>query len=96
MAVSMMADSSAGKAKAKSLARMMSSSHPAAPAPPPGSPARTPSPRPMPTAITPTTMEFCAPTRMLRGDVAPRLSVPSQCAAEGGCSLAGMSISAGG
>jgi hypothetical protein len=94
MAVSMMADSSAGKAKVKSLARITSSStQPRRPKA--RQPSATPTSRPMPTATTPTTMLFCAPTSSCEAMSRPRLSVPSQCAA-GRLQLAGMSISAGG
>ena len=91
----MIADSSAGKAKVKSLARMISSSTQPRRAEA-RQPSATPTPRPMPTAITPTTMLFCAPTSNCEVMSRPRLSVPSQCAALGPCSLFGMSISAGG
>ena len=59
-------------------------------------PSATPTTRPMPTAMTPTRMLFCAPTSSCEAMSRPRLSVPSQCAALGGCSLFGMSISATG
>jgi hypothetical protein len=50
----------------------------------------------MPTAITPTTMLFCAPTSSWLAMSRPRLSVPSQCCGAGRLQLLGMSISAGG
>ena len=59
-------------------------------------PRATPITTPMLTATRPTTMAFCAPTSSWLAMSRPRLSVPSQWAALGGCSLEGMSISAGG
>src|SRR3990167_6254049 len=95
MAPSMMADSSAGKAKVKSDARITASStQPRLAAA--RQPSNTPTAKPMPTAMTPTTMEFCAPTSSCDAMSRPRLSVPSQWAALGAASLLGMSMSAGG
>ena len=95
MAVSMMADSSAGKAKVKSLARITSSSTQPRRALA-SAPSATPKPMPMPTAMSPTTMLFWLPTSSCDPMSRPRLSVPSQCAAEGPASLFGMSMSPGG
>jgi hypothetical protein len=50
----------------------------------------------MPTATTPTTIEFWLPTSSCEAMSRPRLSVPNQCAHDGDASLFGMSISAGG
>ena len=50
----------------------------------------------MPTAIRPTAIETRLADDEQRDDVAAQvLSVPSQCAGEGGCSLCGMSRSIG-
>ncbi len=49
----------------------------------------------MPTETTPTSSVMRAPTRMRENRSRPRLSVPSQCAALGSCSLAGGSIRTG-
>lgn len=91
-AASMMADSTAGKAKVKSLIRMMSSSvqplRAAAIRPRP-----TPKVRPMPTAMTPTMMVERAPTSSSETMSRPSTSVPSQCAADGGCSFEATSMS---
>ena len=48
---------------------------------------------PMPTAMIPTAIELRAPTISSDAMSRPRLSVPSQCAAEAAASLCGMSIS---
>ena len=90
-----MAESKAGKAKVKSAARMTSSStQPRRAAA--SKPKETPKARPMPTAITPTKIEFWLPTNNCEAMSRPRLSVPNQCAALGAASLLGMSISATG
>ena len=53
-------------------------------------PSATPSARPMPTAITPTRMEFCAPDQQQRGDVAARgCRCRASGCAEGAASLFG-------
>ena len=49
----------------------------------------------MPTAIRPTAIETRLPTISSETMSRPRLSVPSQCDALGGCSLCGMSSSVG-
>ena len=91
-AVIMMADKMAGNANVKSASRMMvSSTHPRRAAA--SSPSATPRPMPMPTAITPTSSELRAPTSSSDATSRPKASVPSQCWALGGCSLAGRSIS---
>ena len=88
----MIADSSAGNAKVKSLSRMITSStHPRRAAA--SSPSEAPNSRPMPTAMTPTTIELRAPTSSSETMSRPSASVPSQCAADGGLSLCAMSIS---
>ena len=91
-AVSMMADKMAGKANVKSASRMMSSSiHPRrADA---SNPSAVPATRPIPTAISPTAMELRAPTSNSEATSRPKASVPSQWAADGGCSLASRSTS---
>ena len=91
----MMADSSAGKAKVKSDRRITPSSTQPRRAEA-SAPAATPSPRPISTATTPTRIEVRAPTSSCETMSRPRLSVPSQCAALGGASLLGMSISVAG
>ena len=95
MAPSMMADSSAGKAKVKSDSRITAFFDPAAPRRGQRASA-TPRPRPMSTATTPTRIEVRAPTSSCEAMSRPRLSVPSQCAALGAPSLLGMSISVAG
>jgi hypothetical protein len=95
MAVSMMAVSSAGKAKVKSLARMISSStQPRRAAA--RQPSATPRPRPMPTATTPTTMLFCAPTSSWLAMSRPKAVGAQPVRGAGPLQLGGMSISAGG
>ena len=49
---------------------------------------------PMPTATSATAIETRAPTMIIESMSRPKWSVPSQCAAEGGCSLAAMSSAA--
>ena len=91
-AASMIAESSAGNAKVKSESRMITSStHPLRAAA--SSPSEAPSDRPMPTAMIPTTIEVRAPTISSETMSRPSMSVPSQCADEGGLSLCAMSIS---
>jgi hypothetical protein len=91
----MIAVTSAGKAKVKSASRITSSStHPRRAAA--SRPSDTPKPMPMPTAISPTAIEFCEPTINCETMSRPRLSVPSQCAEDGLCSLDGTSISEAG
>ncbi len=91
-AASMIAESTAGNAKVKSLIRMMSSSvQPLRAAA--IRPRHTPKVRPMLTAMTPTMMVERAPTSSSETISRPSTSVPSQCAADGGRSLAAMSIS---
>src|SRR6187402_3123121 len=91
----MIAVSRAGKAKLKSLARITASStQPRRAAA--RQPSATPTVKPIPTATTPTTIEFWLPTSSCEAMSRPRLSVPSQCANDGAASLFGMSISAGG
>ena len=91
-AVSMIAERIAGKAKVKSVSRMMSSSiQPRAPRR--AARAHAPKVRPMPTAMTPTMMEVRAPTSSSETTSRPSTSVPSQCAADGGRSLEATSIS---
>ena len=55
-----------------------------------GSPSGTPSPSPMPTATSATAIEVRAPTISIDRMSRPKWSVPSQCTAEGGCSLSAM------
>ena len=82
-AASMIAESSAGNAKVKSLSRMITSStHPLRAAA--TSPSETPNNRPMPTAMTPTMIELLAPTSSSETMSRPSMSVPSQCAAKAG------------
>ena len=91
-AASMIAESTAGNAKVKSLIRMMSSSvQPLRAAA--ISPRHTPKVRPIPTAMTPTMMVERAPTSSNETISRPSTSVPSQCAADGGRSLEATSIS---
>ncbi len=91
-AASMIAESSAGNAKVKSLSRMITSStQPLRAAA--ISPSETPNDRPMPTAMTPTAIELRAPTSSSETMSRPSTSVPSQCDDEGGLSLCAMSIS---
>ena len=59
-------------------------------------PSATPQTMPMPTAITPTATPLRAPTISSETMSRPSVSVPSQCAADGGCSLLGMSSSVAG
>jgi hypothetical protein len=91
-AVIMMADKMAGKANVKSASRMMASSTQPRRAEA-SSPRATPAPMPMPTAITPTSSELRAPASSSDATSRPKASVPSQCRAVGGCSLAARSIS---
>ena len=49
---------------------------------------------PMPTATSATAIETRAPTISIDSTSRPKWSVPSQCAAEGGCSFAAMSRAA--
>ena len=58
------------------------------------SPSGTPTPMPMPTATSATAIEIRAPTIIIDSTSRPNWSVPSQCAAEGACSLSGMSSAA--
>ena len=91
-AVIMTADRSAGKAKAKSLKRITSSStqpRRAAASAPRG----TPKPAPMATATRATATELWVPTMSMESTSRPKWSVPSQWAAEGGFSLPAMSRS---
>jgi hypothetical protein len=82
----MIAESTAGNANVKSLIRMMSSSvQPLRAAA--INPRHTPNVRPMLTAMMPTAMVERAPTRSSETISRPNTSVPSQCAADGGCSL---------
>ena len=91
-AVSMMADRMAGKARVKSLSRMMvSSTQPRRAAA--SKPSNVPMVTPMPTATTPTRMELRAPTSSSETMSRPYTSVPSQWAALGGCSLLARSMS---
>jgi hypothetical protein len=91
----MIAESSAGNANVKSARRMTTSStQPRCTAA--RRPSATPNAMPMPTAIRPTAIETRLPTMMSVAMSRPRLSVPSQCDALGGCSLCGMSSSVGG
>ena len=91
-AVIMMADRMAGKASVKSLSRMMVSSiQPRRAAA--SRPSAVPTTSPIPTATTPTRMELRAPTSSSDATSRPYTSVPSQCAALGGSSLWGRSIS---
>ena len=91
----MIAVNSAGKAKTKSLSFMIASSiRPLANAA--KRPRTTPNASPMPTAMTPTRIEMREPARICEATSRPRLSVPNQWASEGGASLWGMSIAAGG
>ena len=95
IAVSMIAVSSAGNANVKSARRITASStQPRRAAA--NRPSATPNTMPMPTAITPTAIDARAPTSSSETMSRPRLSVPSQCAALGGSSLFGMSISLAG
>ena len=81
-AVSMIASSSAGKAKVKSQRfMMMSSTMPLAEAA--TRPSATPKTRPMPTAMMPTRIEMRAPASNCETTSRPSESVPSQCAGEG-------------
>ena len=88
-AVIMMASKMAGKAKVKSLRRMMTSSTQPRRADA-SRPRATPKTRPMPTAITPTAMELRAPTMSCESTSRPKASVPSQCWLSGSSSLASM------
>ena len=88
-AVIMMAMSSAGKAKTRSLPRMITSSSSEPRRAAAASPSGTPSPMPIPTATSATAIETRAPTMIIEKTSRPKWSVPSQCAAEGGCSRAG-------
>ncbi len=94
-AVIITAVSSAGKAKARSVARITSSSiqPPRAAA---SAPIGTPKPTPTATAITATAIELCAPAITIDSTSRPNGSVPSGCASEGGASLWTMSIAVGG
>ncbi len=93
-APSMMAESSAGNANVKSLARITrASTQPRVVAA--SRPSVMPRPMPMPTAISPTATALRLPASNSEKMSRPRLSVPSQCAGEGGCNLFGMSSSAG-
>jgi hypothetical protein len=77
-----MADSTAGKPKSRSEKRMMASS---ANRPPQAliSPNTTPAPMPMATVISPTTMEFTAPTITRESRSRPYWSVPKGWFGEG-------------
>ena len=91
----MIADSSAGKAKTKSLSFMIASSiRPLANAA--MRPRTTPNTSPIPTAMTPTRIEMREPASACEATSRPRLSVPNQWAHEGAASLCGTSIAAGG
>ena len=72
-AVIMMAISSAGKAKTRSLPRMMTSSSSVPRRAAAASPSGTPSPMPMPTATSATAIETRAPDHDHREDVAPEM-----------------------
>ena len=88
-AVIMMAMSSDGKAKTRSLPRMIASSSSEPPPRRRGEPERHAEPMPMPTATSATAIETRAPTISIERTSRPKWSVPSQCAADGGCSLLG-------
>src|SRR5262245_58027941 len=93
-AASMIAESTAGKAKVKSEKRMMISSIQPRLADA-IRPRQTPNVRPMLTAMTPTRMVERAPASSSETMSRPKESVPSQWAADGGWSLEAMSISYG-
>ena len=86
MAVIMMAERMAGKAKVKSLSRItISSTQPRMAEA--SRPKATPASTPMPTATKPTSSEFCAPTRIIESTSRPKWSVPSRWPNEGVLSL---------
>ena len=90
-AVSMMAESTAGKAKVKSESRITTSStQPLRAAA--SVPSAVPTTRPIATAITPTRIEFLAPAMISESTSRPSASVPNQCWPEGRASLCGMSM----
>src|SRR5450755_1622217 len=92
MAVSMIAESSAGNAKVKSEKRITASSTQPRRADA-SRPSATPKPMPMPTAMRPTAIELRAPTISSETTSRPRLSVPSQWLAPGSSRRCGTSIS---
>ena len=90
-AVIRMAISSDGKAKTRSLPRMITSSNQLPRRAAAASPSGTPRPMPIPTATKATAMETRAPTMIIDRISRPKWSVPNQCAAVGACSFDAMS-----
>ena len=93
-AVMRIAMTSEGKAKIRSLPRMISSSGQLPRRAAAARPSGTPSPAPIPTATKATEIEVRAPTMIIVSMSRPKWSVPSQCRALGAISRFGMSRTA--